>query len=244
MHVTDEKKAAEQYRSEVAANPERMVDGYGEAPEETAGIGGVRRVVKMGLIGILLFALGGSVVGFYNWQTTRSNPAVQTLTEHQYELFMAAADKNSRGFNDGAIGALTGANEYEPVAIRTDSNLGQRHVVMAKCLHRDRATCARELSQDSNPVIYIGLTDEVTQDATTVRFSPVDVFIDLPRYDRVLRCAVHGGDKVLVGEAGPTTFNLPRTVQLLDGFAGDREFTNESPDGDLSFWDCTFRKRG
>jgi hypothetical protein len=242
--VTDEEqRAVEGYREEVARHPERVTDDYGEAPEEAAGINSVRRVIRVSLVLILMFGLGGVTVGVYNWLSTRSNPTVSKLTTHQYELLMKAADRNSRGFNDGAIGALTApGNDYQPLAIRTDSNLGQRHVVMAKC-SSDLASCAKKISQSPDPVIYIGLTDELTDSSTVVRFSPVDVFVDLPRYENVLRCAVHGGDKVLVGEAGATTFNLPQTVELLNKFAGNREFTDQSPDGDVSFWDCALRKR-
>lgn len=240
----EEQRAAEGYRKEVAQHPERVTDGYGEAPDEAAGINSVRRVIRVGLVLILMFGLGGVTVGVYNWLNTRSNPAVDALTTHQRDLFMQAADRNSRGFNDGAIGALTApGNDYEPVAIRTDNNLGQRHVVMAKC-SGDLVACAKKVSQSPEPVVYIGLTDELTNDSTVVRFSPVDVFVDFPRYENVLRCAVHGGDKVLVGEAGATTFNLPQTVELLNKFAGNREFTDQSPDGDVSFWDCELRKRG
>jgi hypothetical protein len=240
----DDSAAAEEYAKDVRRHQEVTTSGYGEAPEEAQGLKTVSRGLKTFLLILLGILIGGAGVATYVAVTTSPRPHVSELSPKQYDLLLKAADPNTKGFNDQAIGAYRG-NGYKPVAQRIDSRTDEYYVVMMLC-DSERDPCYRYFREGGDKVglvVYLGVAEPLTDDTEVVRFRPTRLFVDIPKGgDDVLRCAVFQ-DKAQVGEQGPVTFNLPATVAKLQSFAGNREFTDESPDNGLSFWSCHRQKR-
>jgi hypothetical protein len=236
--------AAEQYTQEVRAIREVTTDGVGEAQEEARSLSSLGRVIKACLLIALGIIIGGAGVATYVAVTSAPKPAVSELSPKQYDLLMKAADPNTKGFNDQAIGAYRG-NGYKPVAQRIDTRTDEYYVVLTSC-NSDRDACYRDFKSNAaqqQRVVYLGVSEPLTDDTQVVHFRPTHLFVDFPRGgDSVQRCAVFQ-DKAQVGEQGPVTFNLPTTVSRLESFAHGREFTDQSPDDGLSYWSCHNQKR-
>lgn len=230
------------YAADVRMNPGVTVDGYTESEAEHAGIGRVRHWLTVLAVAFVALTLGATAVAVTDWWTSRPNPTIQTLNPEQYQVLLAAADKNGHGFNNKAIVALK-ANGYKPVAQSVDHNTDTYYVVLVKCSGDYRA-CAEQIEPTMETVVYLGIPNELAQRPPPVRFIATQVQVDYPLPEgRIQRCSVYRG-KVLLGEAGPVTYDLPKTLGTLKLFADERKFTDESPDGDASFWACAPEKVG
>lgn len=236
-HLTDEQGAAAEYARRADVNQEVMTDGVGEAESEHAGISRVRHMLRVILTGFIMMGVGATLVGAFSWWQTRPDPEVRTLTSDHAGLLELQAKESTDGFNDGALGALV-ANGYKPVGQSTDNNTHTYYIILARC-DRGPTECIKRLDEPDHPVVYLGIPEELPELLDDIHFVAAQVRVDIPIGDgRVKQCSVYRG-KAEVGEPWPVSFNLPKTITALQGFIGDADFINRSPDGGASYWECT-----
>lgn len=234
--------AAQEYARLADANPEVVTDGVGEAPAEHEGISRVRHALRVVVAAVIMLILGASATAGYNWWQTRPNPEIRALTTEQAGLLELVAKEKSNGFNDGAIGSLV-ANGYDLAAQSVDKNTDTYYIVLTKCKFVP-TECAERLSESTEPVVYLGIPEELPDLLDEIYFVATQVRVDFPIGDgQVKRCSVYRG-KAEVGEPWPLSFSLPKTIEALKVFNGNQPFINRSPDNGASYWECTVEEVG
>jgi hypothetical protein len=234
--LTDESDAAAQYASRAGANREVVTDGFGEAEAEYAGISSVRRTLRLVFTAFVMMVLGATAFGAYDWSQTRSNPEIVMLSDRQAGMLEYATDDGVDSFNNGAAKTLV-SNGYKIVAQSVDGNTGNYYIIFAKC-DTPLAECAKRLDESKHPVVYLGIPYELPELQERIYFIATKVRVDFPLGDgQVRQCSVYRG-KAEVGDPWPLSFKLPQTIAALQGFNGDSDFADKSPDNGVSFWEC------
>lgn len=237
LAVGEDGEATAAYERAMDRNPEHVTDGYGESGAEHQGITRVRHLFIVACAAVVSLIIGATAVAVISWLSTRPDPTVYALSPEQHSVLLLEADEKTRGFNTKAIVTLV-KNGYEPVAQSVDHNTDEFYIILVKCSD-GYLVCAKQIETSPDPVVYLGIPGELAENPASVRFIATQVRIDFPLGDgRVQRCVVYRG-KVLIGEAGPVTYDLLKTLNALQGFAGEREFIDQSPDNDASFWECS-----